>query len=329
MTRGACGERPARWRDGRCRTGQLGVVVVSVVPLEVPPVPDEPEVEVPPEPLALPVVAVEPPCAPPPTEPPAATCCWTTWASCGVAVLAVQLALPPVDKDSALTDTPHTLTAPPAGTGQGACGGCLVGSHRSIKGRGSYDCRRTGGKVGLGSNDIALDCVRGGIMKWIWRTLAAPALVWLSLSAASAQPAPSLLAQQTILTAEGARRALAAAEKEATAKGLKLSIAVVDASGQLMAFQRMDDARLITVDVSIGKARTAAYLRSPSKVLEDMVNGGRASLVAIEGITPVQGAVPIIANGAVVGAIGTSGATPVEDEAVAKAGAAALSKTPQ
>lgn len=166
-------------------------------------------------------------------------------------------------------------------------------------------------------------------MKWIWRTLAAPALVWLSLSAASAQPAPPLLAQQTILTAEGARRALAAAEKEATAKGLKLSIAVVDASGQLMAFQRMDDARLITIDVSIGKARTAAYLRSPSKVLEDMVNGGRASLVAIEGIMPLQGAVPIIADGLVVGAIGTSGGPPAEDEAVAKAGAAALSKTPQ
>ncbi len=163
-------------------------------------------------------------------------------------------------------------------------------------------------------------------MKWIWRTVAAPSLLWLPVSAA-AQPAPPLVAQQTILTAEGARRALAAAEKEATGKGLKLSIAVVDASGQLMAFQRMDDARLITVDVSIGKARTAAYLRSPSKVLEDMVNGGRTALVAIEGITPVQGAVPIIVDGLVVGAIGTSGASPAEDESVAKAGAAALSKT--
>lgn len=169
-------------------------------------------------------------------------------------------------------------------------------------------------------------------MKWIWRTLAAPPFVWLPVFVwlplpAAAQSAPPLVAQQTVLTAEGARRALAAAEKEASGKGLKLSIAVVDASGQLMAFQRMDDARLITVDVAIGKARTAAFLRSPSKMLEDMVNGGRASLVAIEGITPVQGAVPIIANGVFVGAIGTSGALPAEDEAVAKAGAAALSKT--
>lgn len=164
-------------------------------------------------------------------------------------------------------------------------------------------------------------------MKSIWRALAAPLLLWLPVSAATAQSAPRLVAQQPVLTAEGARRALAAAEKEASGKGLKLSIAVVDASGQLMAFQRMNDARLITVDVAIGKARTAAYLRSPSKVLEDMVNGGRPSLVGIEGIMPIQGGVPIIANGVVVGAIGTSGASPAEDEAVAKAGAAALSKT--
>jgi len=164
-------------------------------------------------------------------------------------------------------------------------------------------------------------------MTSIWSLLAAPALVGLS-SPGSAQSAPPLVAQQSILTAEGARRALDAAEREAAGRGLKLSIAVVDASGHLLAFQRMDDARLITVDVSLGKARTAAYLRSPSKVLEDMVNGGRPSLVAIEGIMPVQGGVPILVDGRVVGAIGASGASPAEDEAVAKAGAAALSKTP-
>lgn len=165
-------------------------------------------------------------------------------------------------------------------------------------------------------------------MKSIWPILAAPALVWLSGSAASAQPAP-LVAQQTVLTAEGAQRALRAAEKEATRRGLKLSIAVVDAAGHLLAFRRMDDARLISIDVSVGKARTAAYLRSPSKTLEDMINGGRAALVGIEGITPVQGAVPIIVGGVVVGAIGASGASAADDELAAKAGAAALSKAPE
>jgi glc operon protein GlcG len=164
-------------------------------------------------------------------------------------------------------------------------------------------------------------------MKSIWRALAAPALPWLSVSAASAQPASPLVAQQTSVTAEGARRALGAAEKEATRRGLKLSIAVVDAAGHLLAFQRMDNARLITVDVAIGKARTAAYLRSPSKALEETINGGRAALLAIERIMPVQGAVPIIVDGAVVGAIGASGASPADDELVAKAGAETLSKT--
>jgi glc operon protein GlcG len=166
-------------------------------------------------------------------------------------------------------------------------------------------------------------------MKSIWPMLAAPALLWLSVSAASAQPASPLIAQQTVLTAEGAQRALRAAEKEATRTGMKLSIAVVDAAGHLLAFHRMDNARLISIDVSIGKARTAAYLRSPSKALEDMINGGRAALVAIDGITPVQGAVPIIVDGVVVGAIGASGASAAEDELAAKAGAAALSKAPE
>jgi glc operon protein GlcG len=164
-------------------------------------------------------------------------------------------------------------------------------------------------------------------MKSIWRTLAAPAFVWLSPSAGSAQPALPLVAHQTLLTAEGARCALGAAEKEATRRGLNLSIAVVDAAGHLLAFQRMDNARLITIDVAIGKARTAAHLRSPSKVLEETINGGRAALLAIEGIMPLQGAVPIIVEGVVVGAIGASGASSADDELVANAGAEILSKT--
>lgn len=70
-------------------------MVVSVVPDEVAEVPVEAEVELPPVPVAPPVVAVEPPWAPPPTEPPAAISCWTTWASSGEPVVAVQLAWPP------------------------------------------------------------------------------------------------------------------------------------------------------------------------------------------------------------------------------------------
>src|SRR5947209_4551487 len=93
-----------------------GGVVPSLVPVDVPPVPVEPELELPPVPVPPPVVAVEPPWAPPPTDPPAAICCWTTWASWGVAVLAVQEPWPPLERERTSTETPQTLAATSIGT---------------------------------------------------------------------------------------------------------------------------------------------------------------------------------------------------------------------
>jgi glc operon protein GlcG len=83
-----------------------------------------------------------------------------------------------------------------------------------------------------------------------------------------------------------------------------------------------------SVEVGIGKARTAAIFRRPSKEFEDQIRSGRVAALALPGATPLQGGVPLVVAGQVVGAIGVSGNTPQEDEDIAKAGAAALPSAP-
>jgi uncharacterized protein GlcG (DUF336 family) len=101
-------------------------------------------------------------------------------------------------------------------------------------------------------------------------------------------------------------------------------IVVVDDGGHVMLLERLNDTQVASVDVGIGKARTAAIFRRPSKVFEDQIRDGRVASLALPGATPLQGGVPLIVNDRVVGAIGVSGNTPQEDEDIAKAGAAAL-----
>lgn len=126
------------------------------------------------------------------------------------------------------------------------------------------------------------------------------------------------------LTSAAARIVLTAAEHYAFKKKLKLSICVVDAAANLLAFVRMDHASLISVDVSMAKARTAAKLGQPTRLFQDQVDEGRTSLLGVEGLCPVQGGVPIILNGVVVGGIGTSGESSENDELAACAGVEAL-----
>ena len=126
------------------------------------------------------------------------------------------------------------------------------------------------------------------------------------------------------VNAAGAKAALAAAEKAAAEKGLPLSIAVVDNAGHLVAFHRVDGACVTTIEAALRKARTAAQLRMPSKVFEDLVHGGATSILSFEFLAPSQGGVPLVVDGVVVGGIGSSGGSGEEDESVASAGAAAL-----
>ena len=152
-------------------------------------------------------------------------------------------------------------------------------------------------------------------MKTFWSLVLA-----LILSAASALQAE--LPTKKVLTLGMAKKLVAAAEAEAKKRGATVVIAVVDDGGQLILLERLDDTQVASVEVAIGKARTAAIFRRPSKVFEDQVKNGRVAALALPGATPLQGGIPITVEGKVIGAIGASGNSPGEDEEIALAGAA-------
>ena len=139
------------------------------------------------------------------------------------------------------------------------------------------------------------------------------------LTAASAQTI-----DKKVLSLAAARKVAAAAEEAAGAKGVDVVIVVVDDGGYPLVLQRMDGAQVASVNVGIGKARTAAIYRRPSGVFEDQIKNGRIAALALADATPLQGGVPIILDGKVVGAIGVSGDSPQIDEDIAIAGAKAF-----
>lgn len=117
----------------------------------------------------------------------------------------------------------------------------------------------------------------------------------------------------------------AAAEAEALNNGWAVSIAIVDDGGHLLWFQRLDGAAPISAQIAPAKARTAAVGRRESKGYEDMINQGRVSFLSaptLEGM--LEGGVPIVVDGHVVGAVGVSGVKSNEDAQIARAGIAAL-----
>jgi glc operon protein GlcG len=128
------------------------------------------------------------------------------------------------------------------------------------------------------------------------------------------------------VTLEQAKKAIAAGEAEARKNGWPVAIAIFDTAGQLVAFQKMDDTQTASIDVAQDKGRSAAIYRRPTKVMEDAVAGGGAGVrfLNLRGASTVEGGLPLIANGKVIGAIGVSGVTSQQDGMVAKAGADAL-----
>ena len=128
------------------------------------------------------------------------------------------------------------------------------------------------------------------------------------------------------LTLEGARKIGDAAAIYAKQNGAGPSIAVVDDGGYLLYFLRPEESFAAGANVSIGKARTSAIFKKPTKEFEDTINKGRFTMTALPDFTPLQGGVPVIHEGQVIGAVGVSGAKSAQqDEEVAKAGAEALS----
>ena len=131
------------------------------------------------------------------------------------------------------------------------------------------------------------------------------------------------------LTLEGAKQVGEAAMKFARENGASPSVAVVDEGGYLLYFVRPENSFAAGANVSIGKARTSAIFKKPTRDFEDTINKGRFTMTALPDFTPLQGGVPIVHEGQIIGAIGCSGAKSAQqDEEVAKAGAAIFEANP-
>lgn len=157
-----------------------------------------------------------------------------------------------------------------------------------------------------------------------WKLIAFAIVVYVSLGA----EAPAQVAEKKTLTLDGAKSVLAACESEAKKNNATGVIAVVDDGGNLIAVHRIDGTFSAGANISIGKARTAAMFRKPTKAFEDIIKNGRTAMVALPDFTPLQGGVPIVVDGQVVGAVGVSGAAnQQQDEDIAIAGANSLGGT--
>lgn len=132
------------------------------------------------------------------------------------------------------------------------------------------------------------------------------------------------LATKRALTLEVAKEMSAAAEAEAVKNGWNVVIAIVDDGGRLMHLIRRDGTQYGSIEVAQDKARTAIAFRRPTKAFEDAVAGGRNAILGLNGATPVEGGLPIVVDGEMIGAIGVSGVQSSQDAQVAKAGVDAL-----
>jgi glc operon protein GlcG len=151
------------------------------------------------------------------------------------------------------------------------------------------------------------------------------AVFFFSIAQAQQPPAPP--AYGPPITLDMAKQAMAAAEAEAVKNNWAMVITILDSGGQVVMKHRMDNALLASTSLSEGKARTAIEYKRPSKALEDAIAGGGAALrlLSINSTTVfVEGGVPIVAGGKIVGSIGTSGALSGQDAQVSQAGANAI-----
>jgi len=128
------------------------------------------------------------------------------------------------------------------------------------------------------------------------------------------------------ITYDQAAKAMSAAIAEATKNSWPVVIAIIDSGGHLVMLHRLDNTQYASIDIAKGKATTAVSFKRPSKALEDVIAGGGAGLrlLKVEGLTPLEGGIPIVVGGKIVGGIGVSGVLSSQDAQVARAGADAL-----
>ncbi|PHR93680.1 MAG: hypothetical protein COA69_03330 [Robiginitomaculum sp.] len=123
---------------------------------------------------------------------------------------------------------------------------------------------------------------------------------------------------------EQANKAIQACLSMARSHNIDISIAILDYNGDIVSFQRMDGANRLTIKFATQKAMTSIVIKKPSKTAQDRISQGHTQILAIEGILPIQGGLPIMVGKKLVGAIGVSGAPPVLDEKCAQIGLNAL-----
>jgi glc operon protein GlcG len=132
------------------------------------------------------------------------------------------------------------------------------------------------------------------------------------------------MANKPVLTLEDARRVAAAAESEARSNEWKVVIAVVDDGGHLLYLQRSHDTQFGSVETAIAKAHAAVAFQRPTKASEDAVLSGRLIHLALPGVIPAEGGVPLLRGGVMIGGLGISGVRSVQDGQIAQAGVNAL-----
>jgi len=132
------------------------------------------------------------------------------------------------------------------------------------------------------------------------------------------------MSSKPILSLEDAKRMAAAAETEARTNEWKVVIAVVDDGGHLLYLQRSHDTQFGSVETAIAKAHAAVAFQRPTKASEDAVSSGRLIHLALPGVIPAEGGIPLIRDGAVIGGLGVSGVRSFQDGQIAQAGVNAL-----
>ncbi len=128
------------------------------------------------------------------------------------------------------------------------------------------------------------------------------------------------------ITLDIAKKVAAPALAEARAQQWTMAVAIVDTAGDLVYFERMDGTQVGSVHVAMDKARSAARFKRPTKAFQDALAAGGDGLrvLALQGAVPVEGGVPLVVEGRIIGAIGVSGGTSEQDGQVAQAGVATL-----
>ena len=139
-------------------------------------------------------------------------------------------------------------------------------------------------------------------------------------------PAPQAPGYGASINLETARKVAVAAAAEGKKNGWTVAVAIVDTAGDLVYFERMDDTQVASSQVAQDKARTAVRFKRPSKAFEEALTSGRLAVLGLPGVTPLEGGIPLLVDGKIVGAVGVSGVTSQQDGVCAQAGVDALTR---